>query len=145
MAPGHLYFLCLALVVIPPLPFSRTAAVIGLAWLPGQLSCLAGTNPRATDIVVSALAAAAAWYVAANDRDRAIGMLYLPTVAVHISAALGHTDAYSAWWLDFYLAMARIALLPATVDFEGLREVHRAFKQRREWDDMFWKRVLCWR
>lgn len=40
--------------------------------------------------------------------------------------------------------MARVLLLPATVDYGGLREVYHAFKNRREHDDIIWKRVLCW-
>lgn len=144
MEPGNIYFLCMALIVMPLLPFSRTAVVVGLAWLPGQFAYLIDIDPLALDIVLSAAACVVAWLVAANDRDRVIGILYLPSLAVHLSAASGHTDAYNAWWLDWYLAMARVLLLPATVDYGGLREVYHAFKNRREHDDIIWKRVLCW-
>jgi len=90
------------------------------------------------------MAFALALKVAANDRDRAIGWLYLPTVAIHLSAMLGHTEPYSAWWLDWYFAMARVLLLPATVNWQALRHVYHVFKTRRAADDIIWKRVLCW-
>jgi len=144
VSPDHIYFLCLALIVIPLLPFSRTAAVVGIAWLPGQFASFVQVNPRALDIGLAAVAFVLTMKVAANDRDRAIGWLYLPTFAVHVSAALGWTHPYDAWWLDWYLAMARVALLPATVNVVALREVYVAFKERRQADDVIWKRVLCW-
>jgi len=144
MQPGHVYFICLAVIAIPLLPFSRTAVVVGLAWLPGQFAYLLGGDPRALDITVATLACVAAWLAAANDRDRAVSVLYLPTALIHISTALGHTDAYSAWWLDWYLAMARVLLLPSTVNFAAIRDVHHAFKHRRESNDIIWKRVICW-
>jgi len=106
MQPGHIYFMCLAIIVMPLLPFSRTAVVVGLAWLPGQFTYLIGLEPAAFEIVISVLACVAAWLVSANDRDRAVGVLYLPTAAIHLSALLGHTDAYSAWWFDWSFAMA---------------------------------------
>lgn len=139
MQPGHIYFLCLAIIVMPLLPFSRTAVVVGLAWLPGQLAYLFGGDPRVLDIIVSAVACVAAWLVSSNDRDRAVSILYLPTALVHISALIGHTDAYSAWWLDWYLAMARVLLLPLTVNFAAMREVYHAFKHRRANNDIIWK------
>jgi hypothetical protein len=144
MQPGHIYFMCLAIIVMPLLPFSRTAVVVGLAWLPGQFSYLLGVDPGALEILVCGVACVAAWLASANDRDRAIGLLYLPTAAVHLSAMLGHTDAYSAWWLDWYFAMARVLLLPLTVNWHALREVYEALKTRRASDDIIWKRVLCW-
>jgi len=144
MQPGHIYFMCLAIIVIPLLPFSRTAAVVGLAWFPGQFSYLAGIDPQALDIVLAMAAFVLTFTVAANDRDRVIGWLYLPTAAIHISAALGHADAYSEWWVDWYFAMARVLLLPLTVNWAALREVYRVFKTRRAADDIIWKRVLCW-
>lgn len=144
MQPGHIYFLCLAVIVIPLLPFSRTAVVVGLAWFPGQFSYLLGIDPRVLDIVLAGAAAVLAFLFAANDRDRVIGWLYLPTAAIHISAWLGHTDAYSAWWLDWYFAMARVLMLPLTVNWHALREVYEAFKTRRAADDIIWKRMICW-
>lgn len=144
MQPGHIYFMCLAIIVMPLLPFSRTAAVVGLAWLPGQFASLIGIDPRLLDVALAGGAFLLAFKVAANDRDRSIGLLYLPTVAIHISAMLGHTDAYSAWWLDWSFAMARVLLLPLTVNWHALREVYEVFKTRRAADDIIWKRMICW-
>ena len=81
---------------------------------------------------------------AVNDRDRAIGWLYLVTVAIWASNWIGQTHAYYAWWLDWCFAMARVLILPFTVNFAALREVYRAFKERRAYDDIIWKRALCW-
>jgi len=144
MQPQTIYFLALACVVIPLLPFSRSALVVGAAWLPGQLVYLTGLSPDAVNIGAACLAMVFGWLLAINDRDRAVAVLYAATVAIKVSAWGGATDSYSAWWLDFYFAMARIAILPATVKLEELRNLHRAFKTRREADRIIWKRVLCW-
>lgn len=144
MAPEHVYFLALALIAFPLLPFARTALIVVLGWLPGQFTYLIGADTARVDMVVALLACGACFGVAANGRDRIVGALFGATAAVQFSLAVGNTPPFEAWWADWYLAMMRVGLLPFTVDWSALRDVYDAFKRRREWNDMVWRRALCW-
>jgi len=144
MAPGHIYFLCMALIVMPLLPFSRTAVVVGLAWLPGQFAYTLGADPALLDMCIALMACGAALGVAANDRDRAIGVLYLATAGIQMSLMFGATTPYDAWWLDWTFAMVRVLMLPLTVDWGEVKRVKEAFQRRREFDDLYFKRLICW-
>lgn len=118
--------------------------MVGLAWLPGQFAYTLGADPALLDMCIALMACGAALGVAANDRDRAIGVLYLATAGLQMSLLFGATTPYDAWWLDWGLAMTRVLLLPFTVNWEEVKRVREAFARRKEFEDLYWRRLLCW-
>jgi hypothetical protein len=145
VSPGSIYLLTFALIAIPLLPFSRSAVLVACAWLPGQFVYLAGADTTLVDAAIAAVACGAGMAFARCWTERGVALLFGISALVLSAQALGEVAPYSGWWTDWCVAMGRVLLLPATLNWSALGEVLHAFRRRREIERDVWRRVLCWR
>lgn len=147
MSPECLYWVALIALVLPSVPFNRTALVVLAVWAFGHILHIAGPFEDAAYMVARILAIGAALAVSKPwDGSRrayaqlGVGLLFIPAAILSGIMAAGYsepaetmTEYYvqtAIYWATWGVIMAQAVLVPVGNDWEA---VGRAATKADKW------------
>lgn len=136
MSPECLYWIVLALCVLPSLPFNRVALVVLSVWAFGHFAHFAGGYESVAYMIARIVAIGAGLGLARPwDGSRralaqiSVALLFAPSAAmsafVSIYPDAGYSTLTAAYWTTWGCIMAQAALVPVGNDWERIRRIGR--------------------
>jgi len=140
MSPEHLYFAALAFVILPAMPFSIGAMLVGAVWVFGQaLLYLGGLNDPLLDMTTNGMALSlllAMLFLRWRWSNFVLALTFAYMIYINGLDASDALHPYYAWWYNYYAAMAQVAVIPFTVNWALVKEGVAALRDNSFLDNL---------
>lgn len=114
-----LWLAAMALVVVPVILWGRSgiAAIIGAAWLGGEIAHFTGIPLLPTQFICHVFALVFVLGHASKPTGFLAGAIFIPRAFNDAFNLGGMIDPWLSWWADYWLAWAQLIFLLASIEW----------------------------
>lgn len=140
MSPECLYWITLAFLVLPSVPFNRMALIVAISWAFGHFAHIAGPFEDAAYMFARIVAAGAALALCHNKNDSlkersrmTVALLFIPSALMSAYAAIyfehpprdvsEYNHQIAVYYATWATIMAQAIFVPFGNDWSGLRKI----------------------
>lgn len=142
--PEYIYWAMVMVIAWPCSLFSRCSGILAATWAIGQVAYGLNAPEPEFQMYLYVLAALVTALNARTWRCGIVAALYLP-LAIMSALWAANVSPHDMWWGIFWVACAQTLLIPATVEWQEVRDTVAAFRERKSWQDTLYRlRSLSW-
>lgn len=146
--PEYIYWALVMVIAWPCSLFSRCSGILAATWAIGQVAYgLGAPEPEfQTGLypIACFVTALEAFFISRSWRSWFVAFLYVP-LAIMSALWAANVNPHDMWWGIFWVGCAQVLFIPATVEWQQIRDTISAFRERKSWQDTFYYlRSLSW-